>query len=53
LRTADAGSPSVNTGNVVFTTLGFAGMYLVLFILFLYLMLHEVARGPQADSHRG
>jgi cytochrome d ubiquinol oxidase subunit I len=53
LRTADAGSPSVNTGNVVFTTLGFAGMYLVLFILFLYLMLREVARGPQAESHRG
>jgi cytochrome d ubiquinol oxidase subunit I len=49
LRTADAGSPSVHTGNVVFTTLGFAGMYLLLGMLFLYLILREVSHGPQAN----
>ena len=46
LRTADAGSPLVNTGNVVFTTLGFAGLYLVLGILFLFQVLRELNRGP-------
>jgi cytochrome d ubiquinol oxidase subunit I len=46
LRTADAGSPQVNTGDVVFTTLGFAGLYLVLGVLFLYRVMQEIARGP-------
>jgi cytochrome d ubiquinol oxidase subunit I len=46
LRTADAGSPLVNTGNVVFTTLGFAGLYLVLGILFLFQVMRELNRGP-------
>jgi cytochrome bd ubiquinol oxidase subunit I len=45
-RTADAGSPLVNTGNVVFTTLGFAGLYLVLGILFLFQVMRELNRGP-------
>jgi len=46
LRTADAGSPQVNTGNVVFTTLGFAGLYLALGILFLFQVMRELSRGP-------
>jgi cytochrome d ubiquinol oxidase subunit I len=46
LRTVDAGSPLVNTGNVVFTTLGFAGLYLVLGILFLFQVMRELSRGP-------
>src|SRR6202011_5387004 len=46
LRTADADSPLVNTGDVVFTTLGFAGLYLVLGILFLYQINQAIARGP-------
>ena len=46
LRTADAGSPQVNTGDVVFTTLGFAGLYLVLGILFLFRVMQEITRGP-------
>jgi cytochrome d ubiquinol oxidase subunit I len=50
LRTADAASPSVNPGNAVFTTLGFMGLYLLLGMLFLYLVLHEVARGPSANE---
>jgi cytochrome bd ubiquinol oxidase subunit I len=46
MRTADATSPSVHTGNVVFTTLGFAGMYLVLFMIFIHLVFREIDRGP-------
>jgi cytochrome d ubiquinol oxidase subunit I len=52
LRTADAGSPHVNTGNVVFTTLGFAGLYLVLGILFLFQVMRELNRGPGVRSQR-
>ncbi len=48
LRTADAGSPAVNTGNVVFTTLGFAGLYFLLGVLFLSQVARGVARGPTA-----
>src|SRR5262245_46809449 len=50
MRTADASSPSVHAGNVVFTTLGFAGMYLVLFMIFVHLVLREFERGPAAKQ---
>jgi cytochrome d ubiquinol oxidase subunit I len=50
LRTADAGSSSVNTGNVVFTTLGFVGLYLLLGVLFLAQVVRQIARGPVAAS---
>ena len=46
MRTADAGSPLVNPGDVVFTTLGFAGLYLLLGVLFVIQVLKEIARGP-------
>src|SRR5260370_19723343 len=46
LRTADPGSPQVNAGNVVFTTLGFSGLYLVLNIFFLYQVMRVLNRGP-------
>ena len=45
-RTVDATSPTVSGGNVVFSTLGFMGTYLVLGILFLYLVAREIERGP-------
>jgi cytochrome d ubiquinol oxidase subunit I len=45
-RTAEATSPSVAAGNVVFTTLGFLGLYLVIGVVFLYLVGREIARGP-------
>src|SRR5262249_42679539 len=45
-RTVDAGSPQIGTGDVVFTTLGFAGLYLLLGILFLYQVVREMTRGP-------
>ena len=35
MRTAEGGSPTVHGGTTLFTTLGFAGLYLVLGVLFL------------------
>jgi cytochrome bd ubiquinol oxidase subunit I len=48
MHTADAASPSVNPGDVVFTTLGFAGLYLLLGFLFAYQIGRQIARGPVA-----
>ena len=48
MRTADGGSAQVNPGDVVFTTLGFAGLYLLLGVLFVVQILREVERGPVA-----
>jgi cytochrome d ubiquinol oxidase subunit I len=45
-RTADASSPRVGNGDVVFSTLGFLGLYLVIGLLFVYLVGREIARGP-------
>ncbi len=45
-RTAAGGSPQVSSGDVTFTLLGFIGLYLVLGLLFLFLVLREVGRGP-------
>jgi cytochrome d ubiquinol oxidase subunit I len=46
IRTADGTSHLVHAGQTVFTTLGFAGLYLVLGLLFLYLIGREIAHGP-------
>ena len=45
-RTRDGSSPGVGTGDVVFSTLGFAGLYLLVGLLFLWLVLRAIARGP-------
>jgi cytochrome d ubiquinol oxidase subunit I len=45
-RTADGASPLVGAGDVIFTTLGFAGLYLALGMLFVLQVLKEVSRGP-------
>jgi cytochrome d ubiquinol oxidase subunit I len=52
-RTEHATSPLVSGGDVVFSTLGFMGLYMVVGILFLYLITKEIARGPAhiADAH--
>jgi cytochrome d ubiquinol oxidase subunit I len=47
LRTAEGGSPTVHGGSTLFTTLGFAGLYFVLGILFVLLVLREVDHGPR------
>jgi cytochrome d ubiquinol oxidase subunit I len=45
-RTVHGTSPYVSAGNIAFTSLGFMGLYLVLGLLFLYLMMRELAHGP-------
>ena len=50
MRTADGYSKLVSAGNGMFTLLGFMGMYLVMGVLFLFLIHHEIAQGPAADS---
>ena len=53
MRTADGVSPTVVTGETIFTLLGFAGMYFLLGVLFLYLTLREIANGPSAEATPG
>jgi cytochrome bd ubiquinol oxidase subunit I len=55
IRTAAGASPSVHTGTVVFTLIGFCGLYLLLGLLFLFLIGREVAHGPAgaAPAQRG
>ena len=48
MRTAEGGSPTVHGGATLFTTLGFAGLYLVLGLLFLSLVMREVSHGPHS-----
>jgi cytochrome d ubiquinol oxidase subunit I len=47
LRTPAGVSPQVSAGNAWFTMIGFMGMYAVLSILFLFLVYHEIERGPE------
>src|SRR5262249_32871656 len=49
-RTRDGTSPSVSAGDVIFTTLGYMGLYLVLGILFLYLVGRQIALGPTGSQ---
>jgi cytochrome bd ubiquinol oxidase subunit I len=46
MRTAEGVSPTVAGGETIFTLIGFAGMYFMLGVLFLYLVLREIAEGP-------
>ena len=50
LRTADGSSPTVHPGTVLFTLIGFCGLYLVLGIVFLYLIGGEIAHGPSPHA---
>jgi cytochrome d ubiquinol oxidase subunit I len=49
-RTLHGTSEQVSGGNVAFSTLGFMGLYLVVGVLFIYLVMREVARGPGAQE---
>ena len=49
LRTAEGTSRLVHPGQTVFTTLGFAGLYFVLGLLFLFLVSRELQHGPAAQ----
>jgi cytochrome d ubiquinol oxidase subunit I len=50
MRTADGASPNVHSGTALFTLIGFAGLYFVLGLLFLFLIGREIAHGPTAHS---
>lgn len=52
-RTSQGSSPTVHAGTVLFTLIGFCGLYLVLGILFLFLIAREIAHGPGALAAAG
>ena len=47
MRTPAGFSPHVSAGNVLFTLIGFMGMYTILGILFLFLVRREIEEGPE------
>ena len=53
MRTAEGYSKMVSAGNVMFTLLGFLGMYTVLGILFLFLVRREIEHGPVTEMSSG
>jgi cytochrome d ubiquinol oxidase subunit I len=52
-RTVDGTSPHLHSGNVVFSTIGFCGLYFVLGLLFLYLVGRLLAHGPEGPATEG
>lgn len=50
MRTSEGVSPNISSGNVLFTLIGFAGMYMIMGLLYFVLMVREVAHGPEAES---
>jgi cytochrome bd ubiquinol oxidase subunit I len=53
IRTADGSSPQVSSGNILFTLLGFAGIYTVMSLLYIVVLVKEVAEGPEAPPATG
>lgn len=47
LMTKDGTSEAVTAGNSLFTLMGFAGLYLVLAVLFIILVIKEINHGPE------
>jgi len=50
MRTADAGSPTVSSGQILASLGLFLLIYLALFILFIYLLDQKIRHGPLADD---
>ena len=50
LRTAHGASPLLSPGNIIFTLLGFAGIYLLLGLLYVILVVFEALKGPTAPA---
>jgi cytochrome bd ubiquinol oxidase subunit I len=50
MRTALGTSDNVSSGNVLFTLLGFLGLYAMLSVLFLFLAARLIARGPATEA---
>lgn len=50
MKMTDGISPTVSSGNTLFTLLGFIGLYALLGLLFLMLVLKAVKKGPETKS---
>ncbi len=50
MRTVHGASPLLSVGNIIFTLLGFAGIYLLLGLLYVILVTFEALRGPSASE---
>lgn len=50
LKTSDAVSTTISSGQVIFSIIMYSLIYLLLFILFIYLLDHKIRRGPQEDG---
>jgi cytochrome bd ubiquinol oxidase subunit I len=48
-RTEEGVSPLLSSGNVLFTLIGFMGVYLIMGLLYIVLMVREVNHGPEAE----
>ncbi len=53
LRTAEGASMNVSSGNVLFSLIGFMGMYTVLSILFVLLIWRDIDHGPARSGTAG
>ena len=51
LKTSEGISPTVSSGNTLFTLLGFVGLYMLLGILFLVLVGKTINEGPKPQTH--
>ncbi|MBL1280820.1 MAG: cytochrome ubiquinol oxidase subunit I [Fluviicola sp.] len=51
LKTVDGVSPTVSSGNTLFTLLGFIGLYILLGLLFLLLVGKTINDGPTSKAH--
>jgi cytochrome d ubiquinol oxidase subunit I len=49
-RTSQGHSPSVHSGDILYTLLGFCGLYFVLGILYLFMVGREVVHGPEESD---
>ncbi|MGX1641398.1 MULTISPECIES: cytochrome ubiquinol oxidase subunit I [Sphingobacterium] len=49
MRMVDGVSPTVSSGNTLFTLLGFVGLYILLGLLFLMLVLKIIRKGPETN----
>jgi cytochrome bd ubiquinol oxidase subunit I len=52
LPTAQGSSTNVSSGNILFTLIGFAGMYLLLGLLYVMLVVTEALRGPVDEENK-
>lgn len=50
LPTVQGSSPTVSAGNILFTLAGFAGIYLLLGLLYVVLVVFDALHGPQVEA---